>query len=149
MLEGRPRPNGALYIFLLGGSRDRIDGASMYSQQSLPAWPHSETALVHAVSWVEHLLLGQIGTTLAVIAMAMLGLALLQGRMAIREGVRIVLGCFILFGAAGIAHGLAGLARSGNASVPLLTATAAPPPPSLPEPPPVNSDPYAGASVPM
>lgn len=94
------------------------------------------------------MLLGQVGTTIAILAMAGVGLAMLQGRMAVRQGTLVVLGCFILFGAPMIAQALAGLARGANDPPPI--AIAAPPAPiAIPTPPPPNPDPYAGASVPM
>ena len=114
----------------------------------IPYYPDQTLALASAVQWIEAVLLGQVGTVIAVLAVAGVGFAMLQGRIALRQGIRVVLGCFILFGAPLIAQGLAGLAR-GEAE-PSPVAIAAPPPPiTIPTPPPPNPDPYAGASVPM
>jgi len=69
---------------------------------------------------------------------------MLQGRLAVREGGRIIIGCFILFGAPLIAQGIMatirGEDRTGSQPV-------APPPVAIPTSPP-QFDPYAGASVP-
>lgn len=111
------------------------------------AAPQGNT-LAAATGWLEGLVLGQVGTALAVLAVAGIGLAMLQGRLAARQGVRVILGCFILFGAPSIARGLLDLARWNTA--PALIQVAPPPPSAaLPSPPPPNPDPYAGASVPM
>lgn len=110
--------------------------------------PGTSNALVTASDWIAVLLTGTLGTILAVLAIAGVGFAMLQGRLAVRDGVRVVLGCFILFGAPMIAHGLAGLAAL-TASAPIEVQSAPPPPPPIPSPPQPNRDPYAGASVPM
>ena len=114
------------------------------------------SALPAAVQWIEGVLLGQVGTVIAVLAIAGVGFAMLQGRIALRHGMRVVLGCFILFGAPLIAQGLAGLAR-GTAGPPPTIELSAPiqqmptaPQPVLPQPPPQGSnpfDPYAGVST--
>lgn len=113
------------------------------------AMPATANALVTASDWLALLLTGTLGTILAVLAIAAAGFAMLQGRLAVRDGIRVVMGCFILFGAPSIAHALAGLA-AGGAAQPAETSNAAPPPPPpIPSPPQPNQDPYAGASVPM
>jgi type IV secretory pathway VirB2 component (pilin) len=108
--------------------------------------------LVSAVLWLEGVLLGPVATAVAVIAVAGLGAMMLGGRIEIGRGARVILGCFILFGAAAIAESLARLA-SGE----LLFAAASPTPSvvTIPdEPAPARtvvagaSDPYAGASLP-
>lgn len=114
----------------------------------IQSYPGQTLALPSAVQWIEAVLLGQVGTMIAVLAIAGVGFAMLQGRIALRQGIRVVLGCFILFGAPLIAQGLAGMARGANDPPPV--AIAAPPAPiAIPTPPPPNPDPYAGASVPM
>jgi type IV secretory pathway VirB2 component (pilin) len=105
-------------------------------------------AIPGAAQWIEAILLGSLGGVLAVIAVACVGLAMLWGRISIRSGVQVVLGCFILFGAPMLARSFMDLARAG----PQPEIIAIPALPQLPVPPPrppVNADPYAGASVPM
>jgi type IV secretory pathway VirB2 component (pilin) len=101
-----------------------------------------------AVSWVEQVLLGPLGTSLAVIAVAWFGLEMLTGKLSLRRGGLVVLGCFIFFGAPQLAQAVMQLARSsGTGSNPAaLQQVAVPPSPSPRTPPPY--DPYAGASVP-
>jgi len=103
---------------------------------------------VAAAHWAEQLLLGPLGTSLAVIAVAWFGFALLAGRFSLRRGGLLALGCFVLFGAPSLARALIGLAHSSNGS-----ATTLPPQQITVPPPPVAAipapfDPYAGASVP-
>lgn len=99
-----------------------------------------------ALEWIERLMLGTAATGVAILAIAILGLLTLQGRLDWRRGSRVILGCFLIFGAPVIAAGLLG--RIDNPPVrPSPTAEAdidAPPPP-----PPRNQpfDPYAGAAV--
>lgn len=108
--------------------------------------------LVSAMGWIEGVLLGPVATAVAVIAVAGLGAMMLSGRVAVGRGARVILGCFILFGAAAIAQSLERLASGGASFV-----AASPAPvvvPGAEEPPPVrtltqeNRDPYAGASLP-
>ena len=101
-----------------------------------------------AVSWVSTLLIGPIGTSCAVIAVAWFGYGMLGGRLSVRRGWLLVLGCFILFSAPSLAAALTGLARQINGSSdPTQPSTIAVPPPLIPNAPPAY-DPYAGASVP-
>jgi type IV secretion system protein VirB2 len=50
--------------------------------------------------------LGNVATAVAVIAVAMVGFMMLTGRMNWRFGATVILGCFILFGAASIVAGI-------------------------------------------
>ena len=111
-----------------------------------PAIDTSASALPAAVAWAEQLLLGSLGTVLAVLAIAWLGIAMLQGRFPARDGLRVILGCFILFGAPAIAQGFLHAMRGETQSRQVYSA---PPvaPVALPAKPP-QFDPYAGASVP-
>jgi type IV secretory pathway VirB2 component (pilin) len=108
--------------------------------------PPGASVLVAAVAWLQGTLLGTVATTLAIVAIASVGLMMLAGRLAIRRGLTVVAGCFILFGASSIVAGL----QSALAAAELAAAPDPPPPatPVLPPPPPANRDPYAGASVP-
>jgi type IV secretory pathway VirB2 component (pilin) len=111
--------------------------------------PPGASVLVAAVSWVEATLLGTVATTIAVIAVASIGLMMLAGRVNIRHGLTVILGSFILFGAsaivAGIQASLAGLGTVPSPSPAIAAPPLAPPPPGSR---PADNDPYAGASVP-
>jgi type IV secretory pathway VirB2 component (pilin) len=113
--------------------------------------PGGASSLVAALAWVQGTLLGTVATLVAVIAIASVGLMMLAGRIDVRHGIRIVLGCFILFGASTIAAGIqAGFSGAVGSAQPVVAEAVAPPPmPALPERPPQNADPYAGASVPV
>ena len=103
---------------------------------------------VGAIDWIVALLLGKVATSVAIIAVAGIGLAMLQGRLAHRDGLRVILGCAILFGAPAIARGFIDMA--GTRDMPPAPAPH-PAPVVLPKfhtAPPV-SDPYAGAAVPQ
>jgi type IV secretory pathway VirB2 component (pilin) len=111
------------------------------STLSGPNQPHA------AVQWVVDLLVGPVGTAMAVIAVAWVGFSLLEGRLSVRRGATVVLGCFILFGAPVIARELLGLTGRDGGQIPapdLPPAASPQPQPQLPPQP----DPYAGASVP-
>lgn len=101
-----------------------------------------------ASSWVAGTLSGSLATVLCVVAVALVGVLMLRGRLPVREGVQVVVGCFLLFGASVLAAGLmgAGVSRSGyDTGSPEALADYAPEVP--PPPPPANYDPYAGASI--
>ena len=50
--------------------------------------------------------MGNVATTAAVIAVAVVGLMMLTGRIDWRRGLVVVLGAFIVFGAAAIVEGM-------------------------------------------
>ena len=97
--------------------------------------------------WLEQLITGPLGTSLAVVAVAWFGFSLLSGRVSIRHGGVLFVGCFILFGAPAIARSLLllaqGLGRGMVTVQPQLIEVT--PLPAAPSPP--AYDPYAGASV--
>ena len=64
------------------------------------------TVLAAAAEWITGSLLGTAATILCVLAVAFVGLMLMSGRLAVRDGLRVVIGCFVLLGAASIAAGL-------------------------------------------
>lgn len=105
-------------------------------------------ALAEAVGWVAGVSTGTIGTAVAILAIAGVGFAMLQGRVSVRDGARVVVGCFVLFGAPLIARELLDLARWDAKPAPLVIQPS-PAPIAVPSPPPQNRDPYAGASVPL
>jgi type IV secretion system protein VirB2 len=82
--------------------------------QDTLADPAGSGVIVAAVRWLEGTLLGTIATVVAVIAVATVGLLMLTGRINWRYGATVILGCFILFGAASIVAGIQSTASLGN-----------------------------------
>jgi type IV secretion system protein VirB2 len=113
--------------------------------------PDGSNAIVAAVAWLQGTLLGTVATTVAIIAVASVGFAMLTGRTDWRHAARVVIGCFILLGASSIVAGIRTTVAASALSYggPSLEA---PPPLVIPTLPPVRSppasDPYAGAAVP-
>ena len=84
-----------------------------------PAWaqaanPEGSGPIIAAMSWMQGTLLGNVATTVAVIAVAMVGFMMLTGRMNWRFGATVILGCFILFGSASIVAGIQSAATSAG-----------------------------------
>lgn len=105
----------------------------------------SASPLGEAVAWLTGTLLGSVATILCVLAIAFVGLMMLSGRLPVRRGFQVVVGCFLLLGAPLIAVTFAGAWRQ---------ASSAPPPVAIEQPvdprgdlPPSDYDPYAGASL--
>lgn len=76
------------------------------SAQELSTDPQGSGAIVSAVRWVQGTLMGTVATVAAVIAIAVVGFMMLTGRINWRYGGVVILGCFILFGAASIVAGI-------------------------------------------
>ena len=68
--------------------------------------PEGSGAIIGALNWLQGTLLGTVATVAAVIAVASVGVMMLTGRMDWRRGAIVILGCFILFGAASIVAGI-------------------------------------------
>ncbi|MGA2951132.1 MAG: TrbC/VirB2 family protein [Caulobacteraceae bacterium] len=77
------------------------------AQQTSPAGSEPINA---ALEWIQGTLLGNLATTAAVIAVAVVGFLMLTGRIEWRRGLTVVIGCFIIFGAAAIVAGIRGVA---------------------------------------
>jgi type IV secretory pathway VirB2 component (pilin) len=110
------------------------------------------SALANAAHWIEAITQGPIATSLAVLAIAAVGFAMLRGRLSVRRGTTVVLGCFIMFGASSIAHGITQLAYGSAPTQFAVPARSAEVPVAQFSPPPTAqpvavADPYAGASV--
>ncbi|MEH3098730.1 TrbC/VirB2 family protein [Sphingomonas adhaesiva] len=82
--------------------------------QGLEGDPAGSGVLVGAVRWLEGTLLGTVATVVAVIAVAVVGFMMLTGRINWRYGATVIIGCFILFGAASIVAGIQSTATLGN-----------------------------------
>lgn len=109
--------------------------------------PAPTSPILAAVLWIQGALLGTVATSVAVICVAFLGYQLLMGRIPARRGATVILGCFLLFGAPGIAaalRSLTGAQPPPELTAPELTSPLAVPPlePSRPAPDPFN--PYGG-----
>jgi type IV secretion system protein VirB2 len=68
--------------------------------------PAGSNPILGAVSWLQGTLLGNVATALAVLAVGAVGLMMLTGRIDWRRGATVILGCFIVFGAASIVGGI-------------------------------------------
>lgn len=80
---------------------------------AIPADPQGSGVIIGAVNWLQGTLLGTVATVAAVIAVAAVGLMMLTGRINWRYGAVVILGCFILFGAASIVAGIRATALAG------------------------------------
>ncbi len=73
--------------------------------------PQGSSPLLAALQWVQGTLLGNLATTAAVIAVAVVGYMMLTGRLEWRRGLMVVVGAFIIFGAVSIVAGIRQLAQ--------------------------------------
>ena len=106
-----------------------------------------EPVLGSAIEWITSTMLGSIALGLCTIAVAVVGLMMLEGRVPIRQGARVIVGCFVIFGAPVIAAGLMGAWQSETVAQPPPITVEPDPASAREEPPPANYDPYAGASL--
>lgn len=75
--------------------------------------PQGSGVVISAMQWLQNTLLGTVATIAAVIAVAVVGFMMLTGRINWRHGATVILGCFILFGAASIVGGIRTAATAG------------------------------------
>lgn len=107
--------------------------------------PIQVSAVGQAVAWLSGALLGSVGTMLCVLAVAVIGLLMLTGRLPVRQGLRVVIGCFLLLGAPLIGAMLGTVSRPApNLMSPAMVVGSPEPREDLP---PADYDPYAGASL--
>lgn len=83
------------------------------SAQDSYADPAGSGVFVSAVNWLQGTLMGTVATVVAVIAVASVGFMMLTGRINWRHGATVILGCFVLFGAASIVAGIQSAASTG------------------------------------
>lgn len=72
--------------------------------------PAGSGPVVAALGWLQGTLLGNVATAVAVMAVAAVGFMMLTGRLNWRFGATVIIGVFILFGAASIVAGIQGVA---------------------------------------
>ena len=119
--------------------------ATRYSASLFDAAPGGRVA-GDAVGWLTGTMLGAIAITLCILAVASVGAMMFTGRLPIRRGAQVVLGCFILLGAPVIASALfdlGGPVAGAQAEAPNVDESAKP----REDLPPAEYDPYAGASL--
>ncbi len=75
--------------------------------------PQGSGVIINAVNWLQGTLLGTVATVVAVIAVASVGFMMLTGRINWRHGAVVIIGCFVLFGAASIVAGIRAAATGG------------------------------------
>ena len=80
--------------------------AAMPGAALAQANPQGSGPIVSALIWLQGTLLGNVATSVAVIAVAMVGFMMLTGRLNWRVGATVIIGCFILFGSAAIVSGI-------------------------------------------
>jgi len=91
----------------------------------------ASSPLVAAADWVTGTLLGSVAVSLCVVAIAFVGLRMMTGHIAVRDGLRVVVACFVLLGSSAIAVGLRSAADQASTGAP------APQPPPQAEPTPL------------
>lgn len=94
---------------LLPGPKALLGLLAMTSTQPAVAQsydPEGSGVIVSAVEWLQGTLMGTVATVVAVIAVAAVGFMMLTGRINWRHGAVVILGCFVLFGAASIVAGI-------------------------------------------
>jgi type IV secretion system protein VirB2 len=113
--------------------------------------PPSGSVVIASLDWVEALLTGSFATVIAIMAISLVGIQMLTGRIESRRILTVLFGAFILFGAPMIARGLIDVVgRDGTPQ----QAERIPPQPvyAMPDsrnwPSNLGNDPYAGAAVP-
>lgn len=74
--------------------------------QQAGANPAGSGPIVAALGWLQGTLLGNVATAVAVMAVAAVGFMMLTGRLNWRFGATVIIGVFILFGAASIVAGI-------------------------------------------
>ena len=85
--------------------------ATAANAQTVAADPQGSSPLLAALQWVQGTLLGNLATTAAVIAVAVVGYMMLIGRLEWRRGLMVVIGAFVIFGAVSIVAGIRTLAQ--------------------------------------
>jgi len=86
-------------LFFLGASGNAF-------AQAVGGDPAGSSPITGALLWIQGTLLGNLATTAAVIAVAVVGLLMLTGRIDWKRGLTVIVGAFILFGAASIVAGI-------------------------------------------
>ena len=103
---------GARLAAIAASAATLFHASLAHAQTALPD-PEGSGAIVNAVRWLQGTLLGTVATVVAIIAVASVGFLMLTGRINWRYGATVILGCFILFGAASIVAGIQSASGTG------------------------------------
>ena len=95
-----------LYSFFQKAALASLSWLSSPAFAYAPPDPQGSGVIVNAFSWLQGTLLGTVATVAAVIAVAAVGFMMLTGRLNWRHGGVVIIGCFVLFGAASIVGGI-------------------------------------------
>lgn len=104
-----------------------------------------EPVLAESSGWITGLLGGPLAVSLCVIAVALLGMLMLTGRLPLRRGAQVVLGCFLLLGSSALAVQIIEFGRGDNSASEIAIIPA--PQSYAPQRKPASGDPYSGASL--
>lgn len=104
--------------------------------------PLEQSNLVAPIGWLVSLATGQLAILTATIAVAVVGFAMLDGRVDWRRGARVAFGCFLLFGAAVISSAFMAFGDSAPAAAGTFPQTSPTPIAKLPD-----NDPWAHAGI--
>lgn len=72
--------------------------------------------LAGSVNWLTGTLIGDLAATVCILAIAFVGFSMLTGRIAMRRGLQVILGCFVLLGAPVIATSMLGVMVPSNSA---------------------------------
>ncbi len=102
------KPRATLPAFVV------LASATPVFAQTVASDPAGSGPILGALQWVQGTLLGNLATTAAVIAVAVVGLMMLTGRIDWKRGLTVIVGAFIVFGAAAIVAGIKGVASGAR-----------------------------------
>jgi type IV secretion system protein VirB2 len=110
----RPKPQGPRNpVHSLAGFL-ALSAGSAQEALAQAAGPAGSGPIVGAVRWVQESALGPVATSVAVIAVAVVGFMMLTGRMNWKHGITVIVGCFVLFGATAIVAGIQSAAQQAR-----------------------------------
>lgn len=87
-----------------------LTALALPAQAQVRGDPAGSSPILAALEWVQGTMLGNVATTAAVIAVAVVGFMMLTGRIEWRRGLTVIVGCFIIFGAVSIVAGIQAVA---------------------------------------
>jgi len=100
-----------------------------------------------AAAYVAEVLTGGLAMGLATLALAGVGFAMLTGRLELRRGAAVIVGCFLIIGAPVVARGILGFGAAAAQSAKLEMSAPVAPKPLEARKVQQSADPYAGASL--